>query len=109
MTKEQMRICKIIIKYKNLKDILNKSHVGNYYALQEKFAPGALDFSDYDFEDDTIVQLTTEFLEEYEQQHDEYFYRRFPLIISIISLIVSIFAALASIGTDSILWSIILK
>lgn len=58
MAKEQMKICKIIIKHKNLKDILQKAQIEDYYALQEKFTPGLLDFSDYDFEDDTIVRLT---------------------------------------------------
>lgn len=105
MTNEQMKICKTIIKYKNLKDILTKAHIEDYYALQEKFKPGLLDFSDYDFEDNTIVSLTDDLLEEYEQQNTETFYHR----ISIIALIVSIFAALASISSDSVLWSIIWK
>ena len=109
MTKEQMEICKIIIKYNKLEDILRKSHIEDYCALQEKFYPRILDFSDYEFEDDTIVYLTNELLEEYEKQKDEIFYHRWPLIISVIALIVSIFAVLATIGSDSILWSIVSK
>lgn len=104
MTKEQMKICKNIIRHKNLKDILRKSHIEDYYALQEKFKPGLLDFSDYDFEDDTVVSLTDELLEEYEQQKDKTFYRRGPFIVSIIALIIAI---LGSIGSDSILGRII--
>ena len=104
MTKEQIKICKIIIKNKNLKDVLLKSHIEDYYSLQEKFSPGLLDFSDYDFENNTVVNLTDELLEEYEKQKDEIFYRRWPFIISIIALIVSV---LGSIGSDSILGRII--
>lgn len=109
MTIKQMKICKIIIKNKNLKDILRKSHIEDYYTLQEKFKPGLLEFSDFDFEDNTVVSLSDELLEEYEEQKDRTFYRRWPFIISIVALIVSVFAVLATMGSDSILWSIILK
>lgn len=90
MTKEQMKICKIIIRHKTLGDILQKTRIEDYYALQEKFPPGSMDFSDYDFENDTIVTLNDNTLEEYEKQKDVMFYHRWPLVISIIALIMSI-------------------
>ncbi len=109
MTNEQIRICKIIRKYKMLKPILDKSGIDDYLALQEIFDPGDLNFSDYEFEDDTIVELSREATEEYEKQKFDIFYHRAPLTLSIIAIIISIFALLATIGTDSILWSMILK
>ena len=104
MTKEQLKICQIILKHKQLGIILKKTHIDSYYALQEKFHPNALGFSDFDFTDDTTVLLNDNILEEYEQQRDKIFYQRWPFVISILALIVSIFG---SIGSDSILGRII--
>ena len=109
MVRKKMKICKNIIKYKKLGKILQKSHIPDYLSLQEEFEPGALDFSDYEFENDTIVYMTDDLLEEYEEQKDATFYRRGPFIISIISLIMSVFALLATIGSESVLWTTILK
>lgn len=109
MTNEQMQICKIIRKYKTLKPILDKSGIEDYLVLQEQFNPGDLIFSDYEFEDDTIVEISRKITEEYEKQKFDVFYHRVPLLLSIIAIIISIFALLATIGTDSLLWSMLLK
>ncbi len=100
MTNERMQICKIIRKYKTLKPILDKSGVEDYLALQEKFNPGDLIFSDYEFEDDTSVELSNELTEEYESKSEDRFHNRSSFVISIIALLVAIFG---SIGSDSLL------
>ena len=95
-----MRICDTIVRHETLGLVLEKADISDYYALQEKFRPGLLDFSDYDFTDDTRVILSDELLDDYERQKSEEFYRRWPLIISIIAIIISF---LGSIGSDSLL------
>lgn len=105
-TKEQMRICDTIVRHETLGLVLEKADISDYYALQEKFRPGLLDFSDYDFTDDTRVILSDELLDDYERQKSEEFYRRWPLIISIIAIIISF---LGSIGSDSLLGCLIGK
>lgn len=106
VTKEQMRICDTIVRHETLGLVLEKADISDYYALQEKFRPGLLDFSDYDFTDDTRVILSDELLDDYERQKSEEFYRRWPLIISIIAIIISF---LGSIGSDSLLGCLIGK
>ena len=53
-----MRICDTIVRHETLGLVLEKADISDYYALQEKFRPGLLDFSDYDFTDDTRVILS---------------------------------------------------
>ena len=93
-----MRICDTIVRHETLGLVLEKADISDYYALQEKFRPGLLDFSDYDFTDDTRVILSDELLDDYERQK--------PLIISIIAIIISF---LGSIGSDSLLGCLIGK
>lgn len=101
-----MRICDTIVRHETLGLVLEKADISDYYALQEKFRSGLLDFSDYDFTDDTRVILSDELLDDYERQKSEEFYRRWPLIISIIAIIISF---LGSIGSDSLLGCLIGK
>lgn len=103
MTNRQTKICKIILRHKTLGKILKKSHIKDYLALQEEFCPGSLEFSDFEFEDDTHVSLEKLFLEEFENQQREIFYKRIPLFISICAIVIALF----SINTNSLLWMII--
>ena len=96
-----MRICDTIVRHETLGLVLEKADISDYYALQEKFRPGLLDFTD-----DTRVILSDELLDDYERQKSEEFYRRWPLIISIIAIIISF---LGSIGSDSLLGCLIGK
>ena len=96
MTKERLELCKIIIKYKNLDTILEKSKMPDYLALQDAFNPNTLRFSNSSFNSSTIVSLTPPFLEEYEKQRNDIFYRRVPLTISIIAIIIAFLSLLLS-------------
>lgn len=63
MTNKQAKICKAVRKYKTLGRIIPKSGVSDYMELQELLGPGALEFSDYDMTDETVVTLCDQLTE----------------------------------------------
>lgn len=103
MTKQQVKICKIILRYKTLNKILQKANLEDWEELQMSFKPWMLEESDPDEKGNTVITLNNKLLEEFENRRNELFYKRIPLILSIVALIVSIF----SINSNSLLWNCI--
>lgn len=72
MTNKQYKIYKSVVKYQTLPKILNATKIPDYMTLQIEAGPGMLDFSDDLMNDETIVYLTPEATELYEERsrHD---------------------------------------
>lgn len=98
MTYYQIKIGKIIRKYKYLGLILKKCKMTDYRELQDCFEPLDLDWSDSNMDDYTIVTLTNPLIEELERRRETVIDHWFTRSIAIIALIISILALLSEIG-----------
>lgn len=58
MTNKQFKICSVVARKRRLGDILTVFPRFDYLSLQEALPPRALDFSDINFNDDTLVTLS---------------------------------------------------
>ena len=92
MTNRQYKLCRIILKKKQLDKILRYSKVSDYLDLQYEFEPGSLDFSDLEMNATTTVTLSNQMLEEYEERSRRDIQQRVSLILSIIAIVISIIA-----------------
>lgn len=92
MTNRQAKLCRIILKKKNLADILKKSKISDYIAFQEEFSPGDLDFSNVSMDETTIITLSNQILSEYEERNRLSVDQTITRILSIIAIIISVIA-----------------
>ena len=96
MTKRQIRVCRIMRKYRYLKPILQKSRISDYTELQECLGDGVIPFSDIEISERTEVILDSHVLahlEEYQRQVTDTWITRG---LSICALIVSVIALFRS-------------
>lgn len=98
MTNRQRRICKNILRYKNLNKVLEKSKISDYMEIQEIMGPGALDFSDYNMDENTEIFLEDAYIEEVERHHSRMIDVWFTRIMALAALVISIFAMLGQLG-----------
>lgn len=98
MTNRQVRVCRIVKKYKTLGLILEKAHFKNVGELQDFLAPKSLEFSDYFLNDNSIVTLSNSSIEALEERRRRFVDTWFTRGIAIAALIISIFALLSEIG-----------
>ena len=98
MTKAQIRICKKIVRYKNLKTVLQKCGFEDFYKFQDAIDPKRLCFSDSDYDDQTIIFLSDSALEEYEAYRSRIVDVWFTRSMAILALIISTIALLGQLG-----------
>ncbi len=98
MTNYQYKICRIIVRYKHLGKILAKVRVGDYLDLQLVLDVDALTFADDNFDDNTLVGLSTKWTEDFENHRRGRFNRRFTNVIAVLALIISAISLLSQIG-----------
>lgn len=98
MTKSQIRICKNIVRYKNLQTVLQKSGFDDFQKFQEAIDPKRLCFSDADYDEKTIIFLSDSALEEYEDYRSRISNVWFTRGMAILALIISIIALLGQLG-----------
>lgn len=67
MTSENLRLCKLIVKYKKQSIILKKSGLKEYSDIQDRLGSENIKVSDFAFSDDTIYTLKDNLVEEMEQ------------------------------------------
>lgn len=67
MTKEQYKLCGMIIRYKQLDKILRHAKLESYLELNYAFPPLTISYSDADISDSCTVTIDDGFLEEYVQ------------------------------------------
>ena len=67
MTNRQAKLCKEIIRYKKLDEVLRRNKGIDYLDLQDILGPGNLDFSDSSMDENTEVALSEELRGQYEQ------------------------------------------
>ena len=69
MTNRQAKLCKEIIQYKKLGEVLRRNKDIDYLELQDILGPENLDFSDSRMDENTVVTLTELLRDQYEQHH----------------------------------------
>lgn len=94
LSKKQIRALKAIKRYKNFEKVLSKLNykLDDYIEFQRLF-PNSFDymiFSDNRFDNKTTVELTEYAHSIIENKHRENFRFWFPVIVSILALVVSI-------------------
>lgn len=67
MTNRQAKLCKEIIRYKKLGEVLRRNKDIDYLELQDILGPGNLDFSDSRMDENTVITLTEPLRDQYEQ------------------------------------------
>ena len=67
MTKRQAKLCKEIIQYKKLGEVLRRNKDIDYLELQDILGPENLDFSDSRMDENTVVTLTEPLRDQYER------------------------------------------
>lgn len=79
MTNEQYRIFERIVRYGKLPLVLEELKDYDYLSLQEAVGPGMIEFSDSNMDENTMLTLSNEAMELYEnrkrQNFDAYFTR----------------------------------
>lgn len=104
MTRDQLRLCKFVQKYRRLDKIMKHAGLTHEDELQDRLFPDVI----IDYEDpnkpDTEVILPSHAIAELEKFERERRYWMIPLILSIIALVLSVVAILATITEDSLLW-----
>lgn len=95
MTNYQYKICRVIVRHKRLGKILAKVRVGDYLDLQLVLDTDALTFADDNFDDNTLVGLSTKWTEDFENHRRGQFDRRFTNVIAILALIISAISLLS--------------
>ena len=93
VTKAQVKVCKIIRRYKRLPIILEKTHAEDYLDLQYMLPGSHLDFSDDHMDEKTLVVLDdflTEELERYEAEHNDVLINRVLAIYGAITATIAI-------------------
>ena len=71
MTIRQYKLCKKIVKYRELGLILKQTKITNAELLQDEFPSDSLDFSDYVLSESTIVTLSHKAQEDVEAMTDK--------------------------------------
>ena len=67
MTNRQAKICRQIIRYQKLNEVLRRNKGIDYLDLQDILGPGNLDFSDNCMDENTEIALTEKLRDQYEQ------------------------------------------
>ena len=67
MTNRQAKLCKEIIQYKKLGEVLRRNKDIDYLELQDILGPENLDFSDSRMDENTVVTLTELLRDQYER------------------------------------------
>lgn len=98
MTNRQIKVCKIIRKYRKLPVILKKSKISDYLELQEFFEPYSLEFSDDEMDEHTEVFLKNHLIEEVETCSRQAFNTWFTRVLSILAFVISVIALLGQLG-----------
>lgn len=79
MTRKQYRIFKRIVRYGKLPRVLKHLKGYDYLSLQDAVGPGMIEFSDSNMDENTMLTLSNEAMELYEdrkrQNFDTYFTR----------------------------------
>ena len=68
MTNKQFKIFKAVINFRTLPEILAATGLADHDALQDEVGPENLDFSDWNMDENTVVTLTNEAIDQYEQR-----------------------------------------
>lgn len=92
MTQRQIKICKIIRKYENVDTVLKKCKIPDFWKLSQLLPVVYFDFSTTNKDGSRSLYLTDEATEELEKWEWEHKKWSVPLVISIISLLVSMAA-----------------
>lgn len=96
MTKRQRKICKNILRYKNLNKVLQKCKISDYIEIQDILGPGNLDFSDNEMDENTELFLEDALIEELERHRWTIFRECFTWLLSLGAIIISIIALFRS-------------
>ena len=97
MTNKQFRICAKINRKWSLKRICKKYKLKDHLALQSAINPLCLDLSS-PLDDDNRVFLDNRSQAEFEEARRDRFFRRIPVMLSVLSAIASIVSALIALG-----------
>lgn len=71
MTKEQYKLCGMILRYKQLDKVLRRAKLESYLELNYAFPPLTISYSDADISDSCTVIIDDGFLEEYAQMRKQ--------------------------------------
>lgn len=88
----------MVVRYKYLEKVLQKSHVGDYFDLQCALGPNALDFSDNNMDGETTVMLTNPWLEAFESRCERSFDAWVTRGLSLLAIVIAAIALLAQLG-----------
>lgn len=84
MTKEQYKLCGMILRYKQLDKVLRRAKLESYLGLNYAFPPLTISYSDADISDSCAVIIDDSFLEEYAQMRKQ---RRKAVVDAVLAVI----------------------
>lgn len=90
MTNKQFKICAVVARKRRLGDILTVFPQFDYLSLQEALPPRALDFSDINFNDDTLVTLSPLMQESFDHACRKLLATSITLLLAAAGVLVSI-------------------
>lgn len=96
MTKRQRKVCRNVLRYKNLNKVLQKSGISDYIEIQEFLGPGVLDFSDDNMDDNTELFLNDACIEELERHRWSICRDCTTWVLSLCAIIISLIALFRS-------------
>lgn len=98
MTIRQYKLCKKIVKYRELGLILKQTKITNAELLQDEFPSDSLDFSDYVLSESTIVTLSHKAQEDVEAMTDKIIDHYWTRGLAIAAIIISVVALVLELG-----------
>lgn len=90
MTKQQIKICYVVVHKQKLGRILSALPQFDYISLQEALPPRSLDFSDDAYDDDTVVTLSPLMRAKYDRFWLKILGAVIPILLSAAGVVISI-------------------